>query len=472
VTSSPAEEGKLPSRLVRLRDRDHTRGHLLVSIAALSVPAVLTSAIGLGLFQIVDLHFLGELGDVEVAAAGATNHTLRQFFMMLFMGLGVGAQMMIAQCVGRRDTEAADHVAGQVFLAATAVALVGGFGGLVFPEALISLVARDPDVIAAGTTYLRITFLTLVVMAAMQMFTAILTGAGDTTTPLIITFIVTPLAILAEWAFAFGHLGLPALGIAGMALGTAAGSAGGVGVAVWALFSGRCRVHLRGAHFAPDGAALRRLVGVSWQPALHMLARSLMLVFFMWLAGKLGARVQAAYTIGLRIEMVAVLVIFPIANACATLVGQNLGARDLGRAWRSVHVSFAIATAAMWPVCLALFRYRAPIVGFFTDDPEVAAIAAEFVAFSSVILAFYGLYFVSYRTLQASGDMISPMLISIGTAVILGAPTGYFLAMGADFGARGMWIANLVNATANTLLMTGWLMTGHWARAHAAAEGA
>jgi Na+-driven multidrug efflux pump len=135
-------------------------------------------------------------------------------------------------------------------------------------------------------------------------------------------------------------------------------------------------------------------------------------------------------------------------------------------------VSFAVSTAMMWPVCLALFYFRVSIVRLFTEDAEVTAMAAEFIAFTSVILAFYGLYFVSFRTLQASGDMISPMVISLGTAVLLGAPTGFFLATHGDLGARGMWIANLVYATANTLLMTVWLLTGRWARPFQSAASA
>ena len=92
--------------------------------------------------------------------------------------------------------------------------------------------------------------------------------------------------------------------------------------------------------------------------------------------------------------------------------------------------------------------------------------ASEYLAYASLILLFYGLYFVAFRTLQASGDMLSPMLISVATAVFLGAPTGYYLATQADFGATGMWIANFVYAITNSVLMVGWLLTGRWTRRH------
>jgi Na+-driven multidrug efflux pump len=79
-------------------------------------------------------------------------------------------------------------------------------------------------------------------------------------------------------------------------------------------------------------------------------------------------------------------------------------------------------------------------------------------------MLFYGLYFAAFRSLQAVGDMNSPMIISISTAGLLGAPLGYYLATGTGLGATGMWIANLAYAAVNATLMIGWLLSGSWAR--------
>ncbi|MCH2170126.1 MATE family efflux transporter [Myxococcota bacterium] len=458
----PSREGWWRS----LRERDHTRGNLLVSVLVLSAPAVATGLLGVGAFQMVDLAFLATLGDDQVAAAGASNQTLRQVFQMLIMGLSVGSQMMIARQIGAFRVDQAEHTAGQSFLIGGGLAGVAAIVGALFPEPLISLIARDPEVIAFGTIYVRIIFTTLAATVAVQVFGAVLGGAGDTTTPMVISFVVTLASIAAEWVLAFGHLGFPAMGIAGIGLGAAVGNACGVVLAMWALMTGRCRVHLRRRHFIPDPGAMRQLISVSWQPAFHMVARSLMLVFFMTLSGRLGGDVQAAYTIGLRIEMTVIMITFAVANACATLVGQNLGAHNVGRAWQSVRVSAAVAMVTLWPLAITLYLARDVIAGSFTSDPGVAAIASEYLVYSSAILSFYGLYFVAFRTLQAAGDMNSPMYISIGAAVFLGAPLGYYLTFSTDLGTTGMWVANLVYAIANTMMMVGWLLTGRWTRSH------
>jgi putative MATE family efflux protein len=454
------------SLLARFRHRDHTQGSLLVSVLVLSLPSIVTSTVAFGLFLVVDLRFIGQLGPEAVAASGATNETLRQFFFLLAFGINVTCQMMIARLVGESRTRDAEHVAGQTIVLALTLALAGLVAGLLYPRELLSWVARDPQVIELGAIYLRITLVTLAAPLLAQAFTSILMGAGDTTTPMLIQVLCTPLAILAQWLLIFGNLGLPELGIAGAALGAAIGGGIGVLLSMWVLFSGRCRVHLRREHLVPDPRLLGEMLRHAWSPALLMLARTSMVFVFMWLAGRLGGKVQAAYTIGLRIEMMTTFLALPIANTCATLVGQSLGARDLDRAQRSIVATIAVESALLWPLALGIFLGREALVGLFTRDPEVAAMAAEYLVYSAMILAFYGVYFVSFRTLQAAGDMRSPTVISVGLAAFLGAPLAWFLSHRGDLGATGMWIANLVYAVANTALTVGWMLTGRWTRAH------
>jgi Na+-driven multidrug efflux pump len=195
-----------------------------------------------------------------------------------------------------------------------------------------------------------------------------------------------------------------------------------------------------------------------------MLARTGITFFFMALAGRLGGDVQAAYTIGQRVEMLAFMIAFPIANACATLVGQNLGAGSLPRAWRAIWVSAAAEVSLMWPAALLLFVCRHALVRAFTADPAVAALAAEYLAYSSALLFFSGLYFVAFRSLQAAGDMTSPMVISLLLAAGLGIPLALVLTRQEELGATGMWIANLAYGVCNTLAMVAWLLTGRWTR--------
>ncbi|MEE2673071.1 MAG: MATE family efflux transporter [Myxococcota bacterium] len=459
-----AEVAPVPTLLQRLRDRDHTRAGIVGSLVVLALPSALTGVFGGGLFQMAELHFLGLLGPEAVAAAGATNQILRQFFFLLTFGVTVATQMWIARHVGEGSVEEAEHAAGQSFLLGAVLALAAALAGAFFTEPLVAFVAGDPAVAELGVVYARITLLTLSVFVASQIFSSVLAGAGDSTTPMIVTLITTPVGIGAQWALTFGWHGIPALGIGGIAWGAAAGGVVSIGMFAWTLLTGRCRVHLRGRHFVPDAALLRRLLSFSWQPAMHFVARSLIIMVFMWLSGRLGGDVQAAYTIGMRIEMMAVMLAFPVANACATLVGQNLGAGDVSRAWQSIRIASGVILGLLIPGAAALFVFRFDVVALFTDEPAVLEMAAEYLFYASVQMAFYGPYFVAFRSLQAAGDMNGPMIISVSVAVLIGAPLGLWLSSYTDLGATGMWIANLVYGSLNAILMVAWLLTGRWTR--------
>lgn len=453
-----------PGRLLAtLRDRDHTTSALLGSLVVLSIPAILSSLAGAALYQIADLYFIGKLGPVATAAVGMTNQALRQIPFLMLFGACIGSQMMVARLVGTGQTDLADRAAGQALVVGAILALLVAGVGL-FPEMLLSLVTSDPDAVIIASPYLRLSFLLMSGQIFTMLFSFILTGAGETTTPLMITLISSPVAVFAEYCLIFGNFGAPELGISGVAVGLACGSFVSLSLALWTLLTGRCRVKLRPVYLRPDRALLTRIVRVSWQPALQMVARTLIVVFFMALAGRLGTDVQAAYTIGLRVEMVAIMVAFPIANAAATLVGQNLAAGHVRRAWRSIFLAYGVEAVIMLGFTIVLLLRRHEIVAIFTETPEVAEIAAEYLLYSALGMTFYGLYFVSFRALQGAGDMSSPMLISLGTAILLGAPLAYYLSTQTDLGPTGMWIGGLVYSITNTALTAGYLARGRWTR--------
>jgi putative MATE family efflux protein len=451
----------------RLRHHDPARDGLVRGVVALSVPSIAQSVLAFGSYQLGDLYLTGQLGPAAIAAAGATNQTLRQVVFLVLMGLGTAAQMLVARLVGAGRHADAEHVAGQVLLVGAGLWLVTAAVGLGLAEPMVRLVARDPEVISLGADFVRIAFPFVATAVFSQLATAVLLGAGDSYTPMLASFVTTPLALGFEWLFAFGHFGLPALGMSGIALGGGLGGLAGSLLLARALLRGEGRVHLELAALRPDPAALRQVLRFSWQPSLHMVARTGITFFFMALAGRLGGDVQAAYTIGQRVEMLAFMVAFPIANACATLVGQNLGAGSVPRAWRAIWISAAAEVTLMWPAAGLLYFGRHWLVRAFTADPAVAELAADYLAYSSLLLFFSGLYFVAFRSLQAAGDMSSPMIISLILAGGLGIPLALVLTQSTELGATGMWIANLAYGVCNTLAMVAWLLTGRWAKLHA-----
>jgi len=455
----------------QLRDRDYTRGSLFVSLGVLALPLVATSLVGGVVFQLTDLKLVSGLGEDATTAVVITNQSWRQILFLMVMGASFGAQGLISRHTGRGDTELADHVAGQVVTLGAMLSLAVGLAGVVYAQELLAAMNVSPKVLEIGVPYVRLVFLLNWCFVFLFLASAILNGAGDNLTPMLISMVQVAIALSAEWCLIYGHLGLPALGIRGVALGLAAAQIVSLAIYAWVLLRGTSRIHLRWRHVVPDPAVMRSILTLAWPPALQMLSNFLVTIFFIRLMGEFGPKAQAAYSIGLRLGMIGPIISFPVAGACATLVGQNLGSGDIPRAWRALGVGLLAHLSLLWSTALALFVFRVPLLEIFTDDPEVIRIGSELLAYQAASFAMLGFYFVFFRALQGAGDVLVPMLLSIATALCVSLPVGLWLSAKAGYGPTGIFIAGVIGATVATLTTGAWVATGRWTTARARAAG-
>ena len=408
----------------RWRDRDLTQGGLFGALFVLALPLIASGVLGGVVFQLLDLTFVSRLGEDAIAAVVITNQTVRQVTIMMIMGASFATQSLVARAVGSGDIERAEHVAGQsIALGAGFAACVALVGGL-FPEALFSLAGPDPSFYELGVPYLRLVFVLHFGVVASMLFGAILGGAGDTITPLLVQLVQFTVAVLAEWLLIFGNAGFPALGVRGVALGVACGQVVAMSLGLWVLFRGRSRVHLRRRHVVPDWPGMKEIGRLAAPSAVQMIGGVALSFAFIRMAGGFGNDVQSAYAIGLRLGMVVPMVCFPMATACATLVGQALGAGDVQRAWRAIGVGILVHGGIMWTMAIAIFWFRHAIVALFSDDPVVIEISAEYLAYTSGSFFFWAFQFVFMRSLQGAGDFFVPMLLSLGNTFLLTIPLG------------------------------------------------
>jgi len=452
ATPALAREGVVALLQRVLFERDHTRGSVLASLGVLALPALLMGLWGGAIYQAIELWFVGQLGAASTAAFGLAGQALGQIPFLIGFGIAVVSQMLVALRYGAGERDAGAHVAGQALLLGAAVALAVALVGQ-FPRGLLRLLTRDPDVIALGAPYLRIVYGMMFTQLFALLFTFLLSGAGETTTPLLLSLISTPLTVLIEYALVFGHFGLPALGLLGIAIGIAGASLVSLAIALFVLLTGRCRLWIELRHLRPDFVLLRRIARDAVQPFLHLIIPSGVMMTLLTISGRYGTDVQAGYTIGLRIETLAVFLILPVANAAAALVAQNLGAGRPTRARRTIRVALALVLGATASFALALLFARGWIVAHFTADPAVSAIAGDYLLFACANVLLLGVSFVSFRSLQGAGDMRSPLLAAAAAVLFVALPVGWVLIEKTGLGPRALWLTNLSFSGANAMLV-------------------
>ena len=454
------------------RHRDHTRGSLGMSLFVLALPLVASGVLGGAVFQVADLSFLSRLGEAPLAAVVITNQTVRQVVLLMAMGLSFATQSLVSREVGAGNLEAAEHIAGQSIIVGGVIAAVFAAVGVTFPETLFALPGPDPSFTPYGVPYVRLVFLLNFGVIGTLLFSGILGGAGDTTTPLLVQLIQFGVAILAEWMLIFGNLGAPELGVRGVALGVASGQITAMSLGMWLLFRGKSRVHLRRQHIVPDLPVMADIAKIAWLPAIQMMGGLVSNFAFFRLAGGFGESVQAAFALSLRIGMIIPMICFPLAGACATLVGQALGAGDVPRAWRAIGIGVLTHGAIMWTIAGGIVFFRHELVALLSDDPEVMRHGAEFLYYSGLAFFFFAAYFVVLRSLQGAGDFAVPTALMLSNAFLVTIPLAFYLTRIAEVGPVGIVQAQLAGAAFVTCTTGAWLLTGRWTRrgAHSAAR--
>jgi putative MATE family efflux protein len=459
LSSAPRQDA---SSGLRWRDRDHTRGSLLTSLLVLALPLLATNLAGAVTFQIVDIAFLSRLGDGPLAAVTIVNQTVWQVVLMFMMGGTFAAQALVAGAVGAGDLPRAERTAAQCLLVGAGVALVVAVAGALFAEPLFYLTGAEARFAVFGVPYLRWLLVLAFGLIGAMLFRSILSGAGDTTTGLLVTLAQTPIALFTEWVLMFGRLGFPALGTRGAAIGVATGQIFALVVGMRVLFRGRSRIRLQLRALRPDRGLLAAIVRLSWPPALQMIGMVVTTFVYLRLTHGFGAAVQAAYSIGLRIGMIVPLVSFPLASASATLVGQALGAGDVRRAWRAVGTGILVHGGLLWTASALLVLFRGRLLGAVSQDPEVVRAGSEYLLFLGGSFAIMGVQLVVMRCLQGAGDFVVPMAISLGGSLLVGLPLAYYSVHATSLGPTGLWTANLITGFLIAAATIAWLATGRW----------
>ena len=184
-------------------------------VMGLALPAIgenlLHTALG-----IADTILVAGIGIVALAGVGAALNVL--FIVMAALSsLSVGASVLVAQAVGADNTARASHVAGQSLLWGIVLSLPVTLAGLLFAAPVVALYGMAPDATAVAAEYLTISAASIPALALMLIGGSVLRGAGDSRTPMVVTALANVLNLIASWRLIYGHLGMPALGVAGSA---------------------------------------------------------------------------------------------------------------------------------------------------------------------------------------------------------------------------------------------------------------
>jgi Na+-driven multidrug efflux pump len=177
-----------------------------------------------------------------------------------------------------------------------------------------------------------------------------------------------------------------------------------------------------------------------------------------------GSAAVAGYTVAMRIFIFAILPSWGMANAAATLVGQNLGAHKPDRAEQSVWRAGFYNMCFLGLVAATFIIFAGPLVSIFTNDPAVIPLAVNALRIVSYGYIFYAWGMVIAQAFNGAGDTYTPTMISLGTNWVLQMPLAWFLAFKLNFGPDGVFMSIAISASLYAVVALVIFRRGGWKR--------
>lgn len=442
------------------KERDLTSGPISKNLWILAFP-MLASNMLQAAFNLVDMFWVGKLGPQALASVAMAGSVL-MIIMFIMMGIGAGTTAMVARAIGAKDKEKAEKAATQSLLLGFIGAAIFSIIGYFLSAWFLQVLGADAQVVKLGTGYMQITFLGVIVIFFMFLISAILQGAGDAITPMLILAFATVINIVLDPILIFGWFGFPKMGINGAALASVIAEGIGSLIALEVILRGRSRIHVRFHRLKADLSTMLMILKIGIPASLQMTLRGLVGVALISIVAKFGTIAVAAYGVGLRLNMLALMPGFALAMAAATLMGQNLGANKPERAQQSAWAAVGYYAVFMLFLGVVFILYAPQVVAFFNSDPMVISIGAGYFRITTWGYLFIAVGVVLSRSLAGAADTVAPMIITFIALWLVQIPMAIILSNINGIGLNGIWIAILAAYIMQGVLTLLWFQTGKW----------
>lgn len=441
-------------------EQDYTAMGVRRAILLLSIPMILEMGME-ALFALVDTFFVSKLGEVATATVTLTETCMVPVYSIAW-GLGMGITAVVARRTGEKDREGGRVAAGQSFLIALCCGLLLAVPAVLFARPMLSAMGAEPAVMEAAVPYARVMFASNLIVTLLFALNAVFRGAGNPGIALRTLAIANGINIVLDPLLIFGAGPFPELGVQGAAVATTTGRTLGVVYLLWNFYRKDGRLAVTLLDLRPVREVINGIVKVSLGAVGQFLIASLSWVFLVRIVADSGTAAVGGYGVAVRIIIVALLPAWGMANAAATLVGQNLGARQPDRAARSAWLCGHYNMVFMVLVTL-FFWVAAPwIVSFFHQGMEADGHAILALRVISLGYFFYGYGMVLAQALNGAGDSVTPTWLNVICFWLMEIPLAYVLAITLGWGPLGVFASVAISESILAVLCAVIFQRGKW----------
>lgn len=390
---------------------DMLNGSLWDKILKFSMPVAATAILE-QFFTATDVVIAGNFANSDRTAAMAgvgTDLPIIGMIIFLFLGLDLGSNVVIAQSIGRRDTEGVKKAVHTAVL----LSLIIGIAVAVFAQfavvPILGLLEIPAEVLPSAVMYLRIYFLGMPIILLYNFEAAIFRSIGETQKPLMALIAASLVNIVLDLFFVC----VCKLDVTGVAIATVLANAVSALILLRLLLKTDSIIKLEWSKLHLDMPTLKEIVSIGLPAGIQGAVFSLANVVIQGAINSLGTEVIAASSASLILEMVAFSIFSSFTQACTTFVGQNYGARQLARCRKILRLCLLEDVICTGICMLIVFLFGDRLIALINDDSEV--IRLGYIRAATVFCAYiFSLtYDVMSGYLRGFGISFLPSLLTI-----------------------------------------------------------
>lgn len=389
-------------------EMDMCNGPLLIKIIIYSIPVILSGVLQL-LFNAADIIVVGRFaGNHALAAVGSTS-ALINLLVNLFMGLSVGANVLVARYYGGGKEKEISETVHTAVLTAVAGGIILIFIGFFLSRPLLTLMGTPEDVLDHAVLYMQIYFTGMPVMLLYNYGSSVLRAVGDTKRPLYYLMIAGVVNVILNLIFVICFH----MGVAGVALATVLSQFISAGLIVRCLMKTGGSYRLEFSKLKFDWDKFKRMMQIGIPAGLQGSIFSISNALIQSSVNSFGSIAMAGNTAGANIEGFVYMAMNAMHQTALSFTGQNMGAKNYKRVYKIMGTCLILVSIIGLVLGNGAYLLGNTLVGIYSPDPEV--IHYGVVRLSVICTTYFlcGLMDVMVGVLRGMGYSIMPMIVSL-----------------------------------------------------------
>ena len=445
----------VPSR-ERLRDASR------VGLVQLAYPIILESILR-ATVGVVDIAFISRIGDEAVSSVSIGNQ-LAMFCLTLSSAMSVGTTVCVNQAIGMKSKDRIDLFASLGVSFNTLIGIVISILFLTIPRTLLSLMTMEESAVVNAVLYMRITGGLLFLVTSETVLVSLCRSMGKNKAPLIINIISNIVNIIGNYLAVYhGDWFWNLNPVAGVAIATVLSRLTALIIAAILVKKTGERLSLK--HLRPfPKDSLNLILSIGIPGGLNNAAYSCSRLMTTSIITLLGLTVMAAKVYVDNIAGYIAIIGMAFGNASAIMVGYRIGAGNYEEAKEVKSIVTVIALCSNAVISLILIMFRRPLIGIFTEDQEILAMACTAFTVDFFVELGRALNNSTCGALQAAGDVTFQLVVNQASAWLVAVGGSYLFGVVLGLGLKGIWMAFACDEfVRGTIMVLRW-RSGRWIR--------